>query len=194
MLICSLHKPESTLDQVRKSYPKLKPTDAALLATAIVLGGRYAIIAYDGQNFEWPADYRNFTLAYLKELSIIQQSVTGTTKRSARTVVEEEPIEVNINIVPNYLIGEKLLDDREDLKTLLSDILQAGVEFSYTPGDVGWLWALERVNWNVLSNGEFTRKLHFKGVFADNSVGVEFNPNAPKKRVPKSVKTEEVSD
>jgi hypothetical protein len=187
-----LHKPESTFDQVRRSYPNLKPTDAALVATAVVLSGRYALAVYDDQQFEWPKDYQSLTQALLKELALIQESGTGGGKRGSKAQTEEEASEISMRLLPSYIAGEKILQGREDLKTLFSDILQQGVEFTYAPGDVGWLWALERVNWNVLSSGEFTRRLKFKGVFADKSVGIEMGVPVPKKRGGRGPKVEEL--
>lgn len=182
MLICSLHKPESTYDQVRKAYPKLKPTDAALIATALVLSGRYALAVYDNKQFNWPADHEGLTKELLKEIEIVQQSLANNAKKTAKPA-EEELTDISVSLLPNYPAGEKILSAREDLKTLLSDILQEGVEFNYSPGDIGWLWALDHVNWSVISNGELGRRFKFKGKFADKSVGVELSAQGTKKKV-----------
>ena len=61
MIVCHLNKPESTLDAVRKAHAKLKPTDAALIASSLVLCGRYAIAVYDEQEYHWPDDSRKLT-------------------------------------------------------------------------------------------------------------------------------------
>ena len=185
MIHCSLQKPESTFDQVRKSYSKLKPTDAALLATALVLSGRYAIAVYGEEKYQWPQNYESLTKALQKELSLIQQGEVPT-KRSTKGTIEEEVPEVTIGLVANYAAGEKLLGEREDLKTLFSDLLQKGIEYHFAPADIGWQWALERANWSVLSGGDFSRHIKFKVEFRDHSVGVLIDGSAPKKRSSRS--------
>ena len=54
---------------------------------------------------------------------------------------------MTVGLMPNLSAGEKQLMGRKDLKALLSDALQDGVEFMYAPIDIGWQWALNRVNW-----------------------------------------------
>ena len=165
MIACSLIKPESTLDQVKKTFPKLKPTDAALLAIATVLSGRYALANYNENQYEWPHDYEKLTTALMGELEIIQQNLGGTTKKKA--AADEEAPQVNINLIPNYAVAEQILGDRDDLKKLLSDMIQEGVDYNYTPNDVGWQWALDRANWRVLSKGEFTHRVSFVANFPE---------------------------
>lgn len=180
MITCNLTKPEATIDQIRKSYPKLKPTDTALIATAIVVAGRYATARYDESSHRWPSEYDGLTKALMGELQQIQRS-TETGKKTAKAAVEEEAVEVRVGLEPNFEAGEKLLGDREDLKTLLGDILKGGVEFVYSPTDIGWQWALDRANWNTLSDGELTRRVKLKTAFEGHSVGVEVG-SATKKR------------
>ncbi len=182
MIHCSLQKPESTFDQIRKNYNKLKPTDAALIATALVLSGRYAIAVYGNEKYHWPQNHENLTKALQKELSFIQHEESPAPKRSTKTVIEEEVPEITIGLVANYAAGEKFLGEREDLKTLFSDLLQKGVEYHYLSTDIGWQWALERANWSVLSGGEVARHVKFKVEFQDNSLGVLIDGAVAKKR------------
>lgn len=182
LITSNLSKPENTLDQVKKSFPKLKPTDAALIATALVLSGRYALARYDEREFSWPGDYKDLTKALSSELHIIQQSVEGPARKSAKAIAEEEPVEVKVSLLPNIKAGESVLGDREDLKTLLSDIISKGVEYVYSPTDIGWQWALDRANWSTLSEGELTRRIKLKALFSENAVGVEMGATPTRKR------------
>jgi len=174
------------LDQVRKAHPKLKPTDAALIASSLVLSGRYALAVYDEKEYSWPEDIEKLTKAMLSQMKQIQETVEVATKRAQRVAIEEEPVEVRIGLLANYAAGEKLLGDRKDLKTLLGDILKAGVEFQFGPQDIiGWQWALDRANWHTLTDGELTRRVKLKATFQDNSVGVELGASGTRKRVAK---------
>lgn len=186
MISINLTKPESTLDHVKKTYPKLKQTDAALIATALVLSGRYALAVYDEANFAWPDDYEKLTASLLMQLRQIQMSTEGPTKKSAKALAEEEAVEVKIGLIPNYAAGEKILGDRKDLKTFFSDLLEKGVEYTYSPTDIGWQWALDRASWHTLSKGEVTRKIKLKTGFQDNATGIEMGTGAPKKRASRS--------
>lgn len=186
MIVCHLTKPESTLDQVRKAYPKLKPTDAALIASSLVLSGRYALAVYDDKQYAWPEDTEKLTQAMLSQMKQIQETVEVATKKAQRQAIEEEPVEVRIGLLANFAAGEKLLGDRKDLKTLLGDILKEGVEFQFGPQDIiGWQWALDRANWHTLTDGELTRRVKLKATFQDNSVGVELGASGTRKRVAK---------
>lgn len=184
MITCNLTKPEATLDHVRKSFPKLVPTDAAMIASALVLSGRYAAATYDDREYQWPDQYGDLTKSMTVELHQVQVSIEGTAKKTKATV-EEEPVEVTLHLKPNYAVGESMLGDRDDLKTLLSDILQSGVEFVYGPTDIGWQWALDRANWETLSGGELTRRIKLKPVFAGDSVGVEMGSKTARRRATK---------
>lgn len=186
MIVVHLSKPESTLDQVRKSYPKLKPTDASLVANGLVLSGRRAVCVFDEETYSWPDDIEKLTTAMLPQMRQIQETVEVATKKAQRIEIEETAVEIKIGLKANYKAGEQLLGDREDLKTLLSDILEKGVEFQYGPQDIiGWQWAFDRTNWNTLTDGELTRRVKLKAVFEDNSVGVELGASGTKKRTPK---------
>ena len=165
MLICSLQKPESTLDQIRKGYTKLKPTDVALLSIAVVLCGRYALAHYEEEQYDWPKDYDRLTKALLRELEIAKQSTEEPTKKTAKAAAETPVPEIKIHLIPNYVAGERFLGDREDLKKILSELLTEGIEYTTTPNDIGWQWALDRADWSVLSNGECTQKVHFATEF-----------------------------
>lgn len=182
MIICNLTKPESTLDQVKKSYPKLQQTDAAQVATALVLSGRYALASYDEKTYTWPEDYESLAKAMIGQLESVQQQAEPVKKtKAALAAAEEEVLEIKIGLVSNFEQGERVLGDRGDLKTLFSDILHQGVEFQYGPTDIGWQWALDRANWNTLSDGILTRRIKLKAVFQGDSTGVEMGQTGPKK-------------
>lgn len=181
MIVCNLTKPESTLDQVRKHYPKLQHTDAAQLAVALILSGKYALAHYDERAFKYPEELGALAQALSKEIALIQTSVENTKKAKA-AAAEEEPVEVKIALSSNIEEGETVLGNREDLKTLLSDALQEGVEFQFGPTDVLWQWALDRTNWNTVSGGELTRRVKLKTEFRDNSVGTDLAATGGKKR------------
>lgn len=187
MIVVHLSKPESTLEQVRKAYPKLKPTDASLVANGLVLSGRRALCTFDGENYSWPEDIGKLTQALLPQMRQIQETVEAATKKAQRIAIEEETVEIKMGLKANFKAGEHLLGDRKDLKTLLSDILEKGVEFQFGPQDViGWQWAFDRTNWHTLTDGELTRRVKLKTEFQDNSVGVELGASGAKKRVPKA--------
>ncbi len=126
MITCHLTKLETAFEQMRKAYPKLPPTDAALLASALTLTGRHALALYDGTQYTWPDEYEDLTKAMVKELEQVNSAVEVVKK--SKTAVEEEPILVNVGLMPNLSAGEKQLSDRKDLKALLSEALQQGVE------------------------------------------------------------------
>lgn len=187
MIVCNLTKPESTLDQIKKAYPKLPQTDAALVAIALVLSGRDAKAVFEDKSYTWPSDYSNLTSALLGVLKIAQTDAEPAKKtKAALAAAEEEAVEVKIGLTSNYEEGEKILGDREDLKTLFSDILHKGVEFQYSGTDIGWQWSLDRANWSTLSNGELTRRIKLKAAFQGDSVGIEMG-TGPKRRTSKKV-------
>jgi hypothetical protein len=182
LIVCNLTKPESTLDQVKKSFPKLVQTDAALVATALVLSGRYAPAVYDGNTYNWPKDIEPLTKAVMRELAQIELDAEPAPKTRAKAAVEEEAIEVHVGLVPSYNEGERVLGDREDLKQLFADILEAGVEFQYSPTDIGIQWALDRTNWRTLSNGELTKRVRMKAAFEGLNIGTDVGSGAPKRK------------
>ncbi len=189
MIVCNLSKPEATLDQVKKSYPKLKVTDAALVATALVISGREAQAIYEGTTYSWPSDIDGLTASLLRQLAIVQaaEPVVAPVRKTKAMIAaaEEEFVEIKVGLNANFKQAEKLLDDRSDLKTLLSDILGGGIEFQYTAQDIGWQWALDRVNWTTVSNGELTRRIKLKATFQGDVVGTEMG--LTKKRASKKV-------
>lgn len=191
MITCQLTKLESALDQLKKSYPKLKPADAALLVSALTLTGRHAQAIYDDQHYTWPEDYDKLTKAMVGELQIVQEGIeTSTPKRAAKSTTEEEPVNVNVGLAPNLSAGEKLLEDRNDLKALLSEVLQKGVEFVYSGNDLGWQWALDRANWTTIAEQEMSRRIRIKCTFTEGAVGVEMGTTTPKKRAAKKAAAE----
>jgi hypothetical protein len=183
LITCHLTKMETALDQVRKTYPKLKPTDAALLSSALVLTGRHALALYDGSQFSWPEEYEKLTKAMVPQLEMVQEGIDSTApKKTAKSTVEEEPVVVTVGLMPNLSAGEKQLEGRDDLKTVLSEALQSGVEFVYTSTDLGWQWALDRANWSTISGGALSRRIKIKASFTEGAVGIEMGTTGPKKR------------
>ena len=187
MITCQLTKLEVALDQVKKTYPKLKPADAALVTSALTLTGRHAIALYEGEHYTWPEDYDKLTHAMVGQLRIVQEGIEAATpKRVAKNAPEEEPVVVTVGLTPNFTAGENLLGNRNDLKTKLSDILQDGVEFLYASTDLGWQWALDRVNWSTVSAGDMSRRIKIKCAFTEGAVGVEMGSGTTKKRATKA--------
>lgn len=185
MLTCHLTKLETAVDQVRKAYPKLRPTDVALLTSALVLTGRHALAVYDGENHKWPEDYGKLTQGLVKQIEMVQLTVEP--KKTTKASAEEEPVILSVGLIPNYSAGEARLGERKNLKALLSQILQEGVEFMYSPTDVGWQWALDRANWNTISGGELARRVKIKATFGEGAVGIEMG-TASKKKAPRKAK------
>lgn len=181
MITCHLTKMETALDQIRKTYPKLKPTDAALLTSALVLTGRHALAIYDGEQFNWPEDYEKLTHAMVAQLEMVNQGL-DTTKKATKSGSEEEPITVTVGLMPNLSAGEKALGKRDDLKALLSEAIQSGVEFVYSSTDLGWQWALDRANWTTISGSEMSRRIKIKASFTEGAVGIEMGATPAKKR------------
>lgn len=179
MLTCHLTKLETAVDQLKKAYPKMQPTDAALIASALVITGRHAIAHYDGENYYWPADYDKLTKAMVSHINSVSDEIEPVKK--TKTAVEEEPVIITVGLSPNYTAGEERLLARSDLKAKLSDILQEGVEFVYSPTDVGWQWALDRANWSTITGSEVNKRIKIKASFTEGAVGVEMG-TAPKKR------------
>lgn len=181
LITCNLTKPESTLDQVKKTYPKLQQTDAALMAIALYRSGKYAKAVYEEKEYAWPDDVDALAQALLGHLRIIQQQLEPV--KRTKSSPEEEPVEVRVQLAPNLSEGERVLGDNETLKTLLSDILEKGVEYQFTTTDIGWQWALDRANWTTLSDGELTRRVKLRTVFLGEAVGTEMGVSGqPKKR------------
>jgi len=182
LISCHLTKLESAFDQVRKSYPKVKPTDAALLSSALVLTGRHALAIYNGTQYRWPEDYEKLTKAMSKEFDVLGEVEPA---KKTKTAPEEEPFLMAVGLTPNFSAGEKILDGRNDLKKLLSDALQEGVEYVYSTTDLGWQWALDHVNWSTVSGSELNRKVKVKATFTEGAVGVEMGAGGSKKRAAK---------
>jgi hypothetical protein len=188
---CHLTKLETAVDHLRKSYPKLKPADIDLLASALTLAGRHALAVYDGVDYEWPQDNEKLTKAIAPNLGLVQEQIElSTPKRAAKTTTEEEPEMFTISVKANYKAGEKILEGRNELKTLLSDILAEKHEFQYAPSDIGWQWALDRVGWQtVLGEGrELNRRIKMKVHFLAPSEGTELGVPGAKKRPSRATK------
>ncbi|HVL40414.1 MAG TPA: hypothetical protein VM328_13575 [Fimbriimonadaceae bacterium] len=183
MITCHLTKLETANDQLRKAFPKMKPADAAMLATALSLTGRHAIAIYDGNQYRWPEEVEDLARVMVGQLEMVQEGIEATTpKRVAKNAPEEEPVTVTVGLTPNLSAGESVLEGRDDLKTKLADILQDGVEFVYSPTDLGWQWALDRANWSTVSDTELSRRIKIKASFTEGAVGIEMGTGAPKKR------------
>jgi hypothetical protein len=185
LLSVNLTKPELTFDAVRKAYKDLKPTDVALVSTALIEAGRFAVATHDGQDFEWDeTQHEGMTRSLFAEVAQVQEVLEA--KKAAKTVVEEEPVTLTVHLKPSHAAASRALADREDLKTLVSTILHEGVEYLFSPTDIGWHWTLERVNWSTISGGELKRRVKFRPQFEDGSLGVELGPGGKRKAVKKS--------
>lgn len=185
MITCHLTKLETALDSVRKAHPKLKPADSALVASALTLAGRHALALYDGAQHGWPEDYSALTKAMSSHLEAVTAALAVDAPKRTKNSPEEEAVGITVGLTPNHAAGEKLLEGRDDLKALLSDILQEGVEYLYAPSDIGWQWALDRANWGTVSNGDITRRIKVKASFTEGAVGVEMGVGGVKKRTRK---------
>lgn len=192
MITIHLTKLETALEQVRKSYPKLRPTDAALVASALSLAGRHAIAHYDGESYVWPEDYERLTAAMRSQVDMIQEGIDAV--KVKKGAPEEEPITMNVGLSPNLSAGEKALDGYDSLKTVLSDALEQGVEFLYAPSDIGWQWALDRANWSTVAGKEVSRRIKVKTGFTEGAVGVEQGTASTKRRATKAAKVAEVAE
>lgn len=191
MITIQLTKLESALDQIRKTHTNLAPADAALIATALSLTGRHAIALYEGEQYVWPDDYEKLTRAMVPQMNMVNEAIEhNAPKRPSKTAVEEEPVNVTVGLMPNLTAGENLLDGREDLRVVLSDMLQEGVEYAYNPTDIGWQWALDRANWNTISKGDVSRRIKIKASFTEGAVGIEMGVG-PKKRASRAKAVEE---
>jgi uncharacterized membrane protein YkoI len=185
MIVCNLTKPEATLEQVRKAFPKLAHTDAAQIAIAIVMSGKYAHAEYDGETFEYDKDVQKLQKQLTIQMKQIQQTVEPTKKAKA-AAAEEEPIEIKVGLSVNLEKGESQLGDREDLKAILGKAAQEGLEFQYTGTDVLWQWALDRSNWTTITAGEMNRRVKLKAVFGDGTLGTELGIGGKVKKVAKA--------
>lgn len=191
MISCNLTKPESTFDQIRKEYAKLKPVDAALIASAIAESGHFANVVHDGKSYVWPDDQEKLAKALVIDVIAAQNLATeGEPKvkkvaKSKLKAVEETIIRLTVPIVASQEAGEALLGKRKDLKAMLGEILGQGVEFLYTSADIRWRWSLERVNWTTVSGGELPHHVMFNAEFTDKCIGVELGPGGKKKKIKK---------
>lgn len=191
MITIQLTKLESALDQIRKTHTKLAPADAALIATSLTLTGRHAIALYEGEQYVWPEDYEKLTRAMVAQVTMVNEAIEANApKRTSKTAVEEEPVTISVGLMPNLTAGENLLESRDDLKVVLSDILLEGVEFAYNPIDIGWQWALDRANWNTISGTDISRRIKIKAAFTEGAVGIEIGIG-PKKRPSRAKAVEE---
>ncbi|MCW5936177.1 MAG: hypothetical protein KIT11_02580 [Fimbriimonadaceae bacterium] len=184
MVTINLTKPELTFDLIRKLYPDLKPTDVALVTTALIETGRFAMASHDGVDYEWDAEsYQDMTKSLFAEVAQVQETVED--KKKVTKTGEEEPVTLSVLLKPSQSSGEAVLGDREDLKTLVSDILAGDVEFLFSPTDIGWHWTLERVNWSTLSSGDLKRRVKFKPTFEGSATAVELGPGGKRKATKK---------
>jgi hypothetical protein len=185
LITCHLTKLETALDQIKKAHPKLKPADAALIASALSLTGRHAIAIYEGEHYKCPEEYDKLTKAMVAQLQMVQEGIDNTTpKKTAKTTTEEEPVIVTVGLMPNLAAGERILAGRDELKAKLSDILQEGVEFVYSGIDILWQWTLDRVNWSTVSESELSRRIKIKASFTEGAIGTEMGAPGAKKKAP----------
>src|SRR5579859_248312 len=101
MLTCQLTKLEVALDQVKKTYPKLMPADAALLASALTLTGRHALALYEGEQYAWPNDNEKLMKAMVPQMQITQEAIEhNTPKKVSKSAPEEEPVQISVGLSP----------------------------------------------------------------------------------------------
>ncbi|HMS54929.1 MAG TPA: hypothetical protein PKA27_05975 [Fimbriimonadaceae bacterium] len=193
MITCNLTKLESALEQTRKAYPKLRPTDAALVASALSMMGRHAIALYDGQQYHWPEDYEALTAAMSKEVENINETVEAP-KKSAKNAEEPEPVTLSVGLMPNLSAGERQLEGHDKLKALLSEAMTEGLEFNYQALDIGWQWALDRANWGTITGQDLARKIKVKATFTEGAVGIEAGTGTTKKRASRAKAPKEVAE
>jgi hypothetical protein len=188
LITCNLTKLESAVEQIKKAYPKLIAADASMVASALSLAGRHAKAVYEGEYYVWPTDNERLMITMASHLQGVSDAIEDSAPKKAakNVVVEEEPVIVNIGLAPNIEAGESLLSSRKDLKTLLSDIIQEGVEYNYGTNDIGWQWALDRTNWSTVSQGELDRRIKVKASFTEGAVGVEQGATIKKPRAKKA--------
>lgn len=172
MLTVQLTKLESTIDHVKKAYPKLKAVDISLIATALSVAGRHALAAYEEEHYEWPKDTEKLSKTMLSRILSIEGAMEPL-KKVTKNSPEEEPISIIVGLAANHAAGQDFLGKRDDLKTLYSDIVEGGVEFTYQPHDLGWQWALDRVNWKVVSSEQIKRKVKIHTEFTEGATGSE---------------------
>lgn len=189
MLTIQLTKLEATLDTLKKAYPKLKATDVSLLSTALSIAGRHALASFNEEHYEWPKDTEKLTSALVVRIKSIEGAMEPL-KKVTKNSPEEEPITVIVGLAPNHTAGESLLGNSSSLKTLYSDILEEGIEFSYQPHDLGWQWALDRVNWKTVSQDEIKRKVKVHTEFTEGATGAEMGTGTKKKARGKAAKAE----
>lgn len=153
-----------------------------MLATALVESGRMADAVYDDQFYTWTGDqYDAMATAVAREVTQVQDTVEDT-KKAKLKAAEEEAVTLTVKLRPSMAAGERILGDRNDLKAMMGDIIQEGVEFLFTTTDIGWQWTLERVNWATKSGGEMKRHIKFRADFIEPHVGMELGPGGKKRK------------
>lgn len=182
----NLNKLEAVVDVIRKGYPKLAAADATLIATALMTAGRDAIAVYDDQRYMWPIQTEALTTALARNIELIQMTTEAPTTKKTKASAEDEVVVVSVNLAPNLDSSIKLLGNRKDLIGLFNDIIESGVEFHYMPTDIGWQWALDRVNWSTVTESELTKKFKHKVVFAHGATGVELGTGTARRRTKKA--------
>lgn len=181
MLICNLSKLESVLDQVKTSHDNLEIQDAALVASAIMASGREAIAIFDENQFVWPDQSEALTAAILKEVELIQQTVEPAPKKTSKSAPEDEPVQITVRLTPSIEAGEKVLQGKNNLKALFSQIIQTGVEYQVSQSyDIGWQWTLDRTNWNTQSGKQLLRKVKIKTEFEGNNIATDLAVSSKK--------------
>lgn len=190
LISCNLSKPDSVLDVIRKTYTNLSPTDAALLAAALATAGRSAGCIYDGQSYEWrrenAAPLVDAILREVRQLEALPDAEPEKkTAKAKAKAAEDETAVIELMLYPSQATGEELLGNREDLKTLLGDILAEGVEFLFGPTDIGWQWELERANWATINGGELRKPVLFRVEFTGPSIATEVGPGGKKRKARK---------
>lgn len=187
LIVCNLTKPEATLENIKKAYPKLAPTDSALLAVALTVCGRQALAEFEGNKYRWPDDLDKFGSALGEHFVALKGHFeVGEKKRTAKAIAEEEPIVVTYSLHHNTDAGDEFLKGHKDLKSLLHEILDGNIEYQFTPSDLMWQNAIDRINFDTRTGAPLGRRFLTKAEFAEGINAVEAGTATKRKRAPRT--------
>ena len=137
---------------------------------------------HDGASYEWnSAEFQGMIDSTAREVSQVMDNFETEKTKKAAKAAEEELITLVVTLTPNIKAGEDVLGSRDDLKALFGDIVQEGIEYMYSPTDLGWHWTIERVNWAAQTSGEMRRRLRFRAEFVEPHIAVELGPGGKRK-------------
>jgi hypothetical protein len=182
-----LSKPEATLENIKKAYPNLTPTDSALLAVALTVCGRQALAEFEGNKYRWPDDLDKFASALGNHFVALKSHFeVSEKKRAAKAMAEEEPITVTYTLHHNSDAGDEFLKGHNDLISLLHEILDGNVEYQFTPSDLMWQNAIDRINFDTRTGAPLGRRFLTKAEFAEGINAVEAGTSSKRKRAPRT--------